>query len=227
MLIESNLKKLNEQVFDKFISILDKFQNKENIVIWLSWGSSILWFYEILKTKANIIDKSIWQKIQFVFVDERIVSLDHNDSNYKLNKDYLFDFLLENNYIKNSQIITIDLKAIDIVQNYFQKVPYIDIWLFGVGPDGHTCSLFPWHKLNDMEGISFLEIKDSPKPPSNRITLSKDYIATIPYIFIYFIWEGKKEAFQNFQNVDISKKNCPCKYALDSQNCIVVSDIKL
>gem|GEM_PF-2695414 len=80
-----------------------------------------------MKTKANIIDKSIWQKIQFVFVDERIVSLDHNDSNYKLNKDYLFDFLLENNYIKNSQIITIDLKAIDIVQNYFQKVPYIDI----------------------------------------------------------------------------------------------------
>lgn len=68
-----------------------------------------------------------------------------------------------------------------------------DLVLNGMGPDGHTASLFPGFPQLDATGLTAFVI-DSPKPPPERITLTFAALNSGARVVLLVTGAGKAEA---------------------------------
>ena len=74
--------------------------------------------------------------------------------------------------------------------------PSLDIAMFGVGPDAHFASLFPDHgeaEINDPH-VLVVGVRDSPKPPPLRVTLTVPMIAHSKHTWVFTSEERKADA---------------------------------
>lgn len=147
-----------------------------------------------------------WEKWQIFFADERIVPLNDPDSNYDLCNKEFFSKVPE---LQRSQIHTIDESLLDdsveladeyekqLVQAFAGKEsvrnPVFDLILLGMGPDGHTCSLFPDHELLSEQDRWVSPIEDSPKPPPRRITFTYPVLNHAHHVAFVLAGAGKQE----------------------------------
>ena len=120
-----------------------------------------------------------WRRLHVFVVDERFVPPEDDESNQRMIRETLLATspLPEQNFHPIPFIVNQpDRAARDYEQElvaFFGRdgVPSMDVALMGMGPDGHTASLFP--------GTRAVEIKDrwvaatiNPSGPSHRITLT-------------------------------------------------------
>ena len=68
-----------------------------------------------------------------------------------------------------------------------------DVLILGHGPDRHICSLFPNHRLftEKQSDRIVVPINDSPKPPSERVTLTLDVVNNSSFILFGSFGESK------------------------------------
>jgi 6-phosphogluconolactonase len=119
----------------------------------LSGGSTPRALYQRLATWKGTDGAIDWAHVQLFFGDERHVPPDHAESNYRMVKEAL----LTHAPIREANVHRIRTEmadAADAAANYEQAIrnafqihphewPRFDLVLLGMGPDGHTASLFP------------------------------------------------------------------------------------
>ncbi|MCU0491260.1 MAG: 6-phosphogluconolactonase [Chloroflexaceae bacterium] len=121
-----------------------------------------------------------WSRMHLVWGDERYVPHNHPDSNYLLAKEALLNHV----QVPSSHIYPMPTHAADparAAQQYETAVHAVlalrggmfDLVLLGMGPDGHTASLFPHHPaLHPPVDSLVLAVDNAPKPPPQRLTLT-------------------------------------------------------
>lgn len=125
-------------------------QNHGRFSVALSGGSTPKALYTLLASGS--VPNIPWEKIFFFFGDERFVPPDHPESNYRMARETrLFSKVPDDNVFrvrteeKDAAAAALDYEQ--IVRKFFSlqpgEFPRFDLVLLGLGPDGHTASLFP------------------------------------------------------------------------------------
>ncbi|MDP2751284.1 MAG: 6-phosphogluconolactonase [Rhodocyclaceae bacterium] len=79
--------------------------------------------------------------------------------------------------------------------NLLAGVGDFDLVLLGLGEDGHTASLFPNHAWGaEPDAPEVLAVFDSPKPPSERVSLSARRLSAARQVFFITGVSGKESA---------------------------------
>jgi 6-phosphogluconolactonase len=118
----------------------------------LSGGLTPRLLYQILASPA-LAGRIRWENIHLFQVDERCVPPDHPDSNYRMIREALLDnadIPAENFHRMQAEQADLEQAAQDyahelarVLQPQDGDRPRLDIVFLGMGPDGHTASLFP------------------------------------------------------------------------------------
>ncbi len=138
----------------------------------LSGGTTPRRSYELLAAEPEQMGGvEVW------FADERCVAPEDEQSNYRL----AAETLLEPAGIPPQRVRRMegelgpDEGARRYARALAEHLPsaVLDVVVLGIGPDGHVASLFPGAgTLEAGERELCLGVRDSPKPPPERITLS-------------------------------------------------------
>ena len=164
----------------------------------LSGGRTPIDFYQRLATCPHPLP---WDKTHIFFADERFVSPDDKDSNYRMINEHFLGHIpipKENVHLILTEGVTIEDSANNYeadIRTFFMigdnDTPEFDLIILGIGKDGHTASLFPGTaSLQETKRLAIPVIADAS--PSERVSLSLGVINSAKNIC--FLVTGKSKA---------------------------------
>lgn len=189
----------------------------DHVVVALPGGRSIVPFIDEIVARAEELPLNDWHRLEFFMVDERAVPLTDDASNFRLVALHLSQ-LIDELIIRERQLHPYrhrsgdEAGALEAYEDELRRFGgAFDIVCLGAGEDGHIAGLFPQHHSISEAARGYLYFEDSPKPPPIRVTASRKMIAQASVGLLFFVGEGKSEAYRNFRSSELSVEHCPAK----------------
>lgn len=203
---------------DYFLKIYQTCIDKQRTFhVALSGGTTPKYLFQLL-AKPPYADRINWSKVHVYFGDERFVPHTHDDSNFKMASQALLD------HVKlpqaNIHPVATHLETAQLAAENYQSVlneslskdangtPQFDLVLLGLGPDGHTASLFPetdilqqYNKLCDAVFVK--------KFDSWRISITFPVINNARHILLLSEGDGKIEIIKELVNAGEDEEKYP------------------
>ena len=188
----------------------DLFENAQSSFIVSGGSSPVQIFKDISAMEAR------WSDINISLVDDRVVDINHEDSNEKLVKD-----LLIKDKAKDASFISICNETNDL---FNLKRPF-GVMLLGMGEDGHFASLFPklietnpdYFDIESDAEIFFTEPMGNPC--HKRVSMNLSMILESKNIFLLVSSEKKLQVLNQAK----ADQSLPLYYLLNQDK----TDIKI
>ncbi len=206
----------------------------------LAGGTTPRRMYRMLAADEHGID---WSKVEFLFGDERMVPRDDPESNYAM----VDETLMKPVHAQPERIhgVPTGLPVEEAAAAYEatlreildSREPRLDMVILGMGPDGHTASIFPGSPL--LAGDEFFSnspdselmraarvarsarsystqplcapVRDSPKLPQQRVTLTPFIINHARQVLVLVAGEDKVAAVSAALESDAAPSEIPIR----------------
>ena len=206
------VKALSKEIFS-----IARETNHHRFDIALSGGKTPIKLFERLVKKYA--ETMPWNKMHFWWGDERCVSPDSPESNYK----QAYDALLSKVPVPEENIHRIHGEAdpdeeadrysqlIDSQLNMRGEWPVFDLIILGLGDDGHTASIFPYQD-ELFEYQRNCAVSEHPITCQKRITLTGIPLNNANRVFFLVTGKSKAMRISEIMNDDDAAKLLPAYY---------------
>jgi|CXWL01.1.fsa_nt_gi 6-phosphogluconolactonase len=203
----------SEEIFERTVvasirtRILKKVKSGNIFRLALSGGSTPRSIFKLL-AKQKDID---WSLVEIYMVDERYVPLEDRRSNYRMIHENLIKYLKT---LYGFHYFNTVLNIPDALKDYERQLDihhqhFFDLVVLGVGPDGHTASLFPNSKALTISNRLTAHTTTDQFEVYDRLTLTYPALECSQEIFFLLKGKEKRAVFSQLQNASANDQHLP------------------
>jgi 6-phosphogluconolactonase len=141
-----------------------------------------------------------WGRLAVLFGDERCVPPDDPESNFRMASETLLQRVAPATVHRMPAELGPEAGAAAYAP-VVAAAP-IDLVLLGIGPDGHTASLFPGNPALQATGYA-VGVRNAPKLPPERVSLTFQALHEARRVLIIVSGADKAEAVQKARNREV------------------------
>ena len=205
LLVHPDKATMAESVAERFVTKLSKLLLDNPIVDVIltggSMGSAVLAAVRVSPDRDSVD----WSRIRFWWGDERWLPKGDPERNETQAREALLDHLgLDESAIHafaaSDDGIELDAAALAYAEELKANaaagadLPKFQITFLGVGPDGHIASLFPERSGIREKDATVIAVRNSPKPPPERLSLTLPVINSSERIWLVLAGPDKASA---------------------------------
>jgi 6-phosphogluconolactonase len=201
LIICADYESLSREAARRLVAAVEK-SGRRAFHIALAGGGTPRRLYELLAS-SEFERRVPWERVHLFWSDERLVPLDHPQSNYKLVRDSLLQHVRLPP--KNIHAVPVNQPLEQAAAEYERELrsklggrwsfPSFDLVLLGLGDDGHTASLFP-RAAGLQEKQKLVTTQRMPGTEPARVTLTLPVLNAAKRVFFLVSGESKATALR-------------------------------